>query len=196
MIDKKRLRKSLIIISLIFIIIFAAIQIRNTLARYETVATGQGDVSVAFWIVDNDFKSETIVIDDIHPSADSFTYTFSVSNFNDTKSAETDLEYEILLTATTNLPLSYEIVEVTKNGDTETEKPCTKVEELYPNEDGTVYREIKLETEANGLIMEHETEKTDTFRIKVTFPEGYSANPDYADLMENIRLDLNARQVI
>ena len=82
MIDKKRVIKSLIIISLIIIIIFATIQIRNTLARYETTTTTQRDVDVAFWVVDNSFKSERLIIDDIYPLDTPFTYTFTVSNFN------------------------------------------------------------------------------------------------------------------
>lgn len=198
MINKKRLFKGLIIISLIIIIIFAAIQIRNTLARYETTTTGQGDVDVAFWIVDNSFKSDILLIDDIYPATTPHEYTFTVSNFNGTKSAETDLDYEIVLTTTTNLPLSYEI---TKNGAT-----CTKVEKLYEdtntyidsaqNLGNTVYREIKLETEENGLNMLQETDTTDIFKIKVTFPQQYSSNLEYADLVEYVKINLSAKQVI
>ena len=188
MINKKRVIKSLIIISLIIIIIVAAIQIRKTLARYETTTTAQTDVDVAFWIVDNDFKSDRILIEDIYPSTNPYEYKFTVSNFSDTKSAETDLEYEIVITTTTNLPLSYEI---TKNGTT-----CTKTEELYADEYGTVYREIKLETDKNALKMLQENNTKDTFILKVTFPKTYSANSEYADLMEDIKIDLTAKQVI
>ena len=198
MIDKKRLIKSLIIISLIIIIVFTAIQIRKTLARYETTTVGQRDVDVAFWIVENSFESQRLLIDDIYPRATPFEYTFTVSNFNGTKSAETDLDYEIVITTTTNLPLSYEI---TKNGTT-----CTKTERLYEDDSTyidadkgfgkTVYREIKLETVANNLKMLQENDTTDTFIIKVTFPQQYSANLKYADLMEDIKIDLSAKQVI
>ena len=185
MINKKKVFIVLIIISLIII---ATVQITRTLARYETVTTTQRDVDVAFWIVDNDFKSDRILIEEIYPSTTPFEYRFTVSNFNGTKSAETDLEYELTLTTTTNLPLSYVI---TKNGTT-----CTKTEELFSDEYGTVYRKIKLETEANNLKMLHENDKTDTFILKATFPEGYSANEQYADLMEDVKIDLTARQVI
>lgn len=193
MIDKKKLFKSLIIISLLIIIIVAVIQIRNTLARYETTTTTERDVDVAFWIVDNSFKSDRLLLDDIYPSTDQFVYTFTVSNFNGTKSAETDLDYEIILTSTTNLPLSYEI---TKNEGTANEITCTKTESLYEDSDGTVYREIKLATAPNSLNMLQETDTTDTFKIKVTFPQQYSDNLEYADLMEYIKIDLSAKQVI
>jgi len=188
MIDKKKVIKSLIIISLIIIIIFAAIQIRKTLARYETTTTTERDVDVAFWIVENSFESQRMLIDDIFPRTTPFEYTFTVANFKETKSAETDLDYEIVITATTNLPLSYEI---TKDGTT-----CTKIEKLYTDTDGTVYREIKLETQANSLNMLQETDTTHTFKINVTFPQQYSANAEYADLMEDIKIELSAKQVI
>ena len=51
MIDKKKLKKSLLVLLLISIIIVAIILIRNTLARYETTATSDKDVDVAFWML-------------------------------------------------------------------------------------------------------------------------------------------------
>ena len=188
MINKKTVFKSLIIISLIIIIIVSFTKIRNTLARYETTATTERDVDVAFWIVDNSFKSERILIKDIYPTQTPFEYSFTVSNFDGLKKAETDLEYEIVITATTNLPLSYEIQ---KNGTA-----CTKIEELYKDQDGTCYRKITLESNTNQLKFKQGIDGIDTFVIKVTFPQENSANLEYADLMEDIKLDLSAKQII
>ena len=204
MIDKKKLFKSLIIISLIVIIIIAAVKVRNTLARYETTAKTDRDVDVAFWTVDNSFKSDRLLLKDIQPSSNVYEYTFTVSNFdieNQTNIAETDLEYEIVLTTTSNLPLSYEIQ---RNGTTYT----GTTERLYEDTDGTWYREIKLGTTENpfplsmNTIQDDGTRKyvktriTDTYIFKVTFPQEYSANQDYADLIEYVKIDLSARQVI
>ena len=198
MINKKAFFKSLIVISLLIIIIVAVIQIRNTLARYETAATTERDVDVAFWVVDNSFQEERLLIEDIYPSTNPFEYTFTVSNFKDDEIAETDMEYEIVLTTTTNLPLSYEIQ---RNGTTYSNKQ----EEIYTDSDGTVYREIRFGTTENPypLIMDTisnttntKTKVTDTYTIKVTFPQENSANLEYADLMEYIKIELTARQVI
>lgn len=224
MIDKKRVIKSLIIISLIIIIIFATIQIRNTLARYETTTTTQRDVDVAFWVVDNSFKSQRLVIDDIYPRNTTFDYTFTVSNFNpgilpaetDDKIAETDMEYEIVLTTTTNLPLTYQI---TRNGVTYTELQ----QKLFKDTDETVYREIRFGTTENpyplvmNTIVEEKdgegnptgdyvkTQITDEYVLKVTFPtQSYvngvqvnnNENLDYADLIEDVKIELTARQKI
>ena len=224
MIDKKKFKKSLIIISLIIIIIFATIQIRKTLARYETTTTAKRDVDVAFWVVDNSFKSQRLVIDDIYPLDTPFEYTFTVSNFDpgvleadtDDKIAETDMEYEIVLTTTTNLPLTYEI---TRNGTTYTGIQ----QELFKDSDGTVYREVRFGTTENpyplvmNTIVEEKDESgnltgdyvkkkvIDTYILKVTFPtQSYvngvlvdnRTNLDYPDLMEDVKIELTARQKI
>lgn len=201
MINKKKLFKSLIIISLIIIIIITTIQIRKTLARYETTTTGQGDIEVAFWIVDSNFKSERLKIENIYPRSTPFEYPITVSNFENDKIAETDMEYEIVLTATTNLPLKYEI---TKNGATYT--PAEQ--KLITDEDGTIYREIKFATEVMDTIQTAKNQKTkitDTYVLKVTFPMqshvggvlvNNRENLNYPDLMEDIKIDLTARQKI
>lgn len=224
MIDKKRIIKSLIIISLIIIIIFTAIHIRNTLARYETTTATQRDVDVAFWVVDDSFKSERLIIDDIYPIDTPFEYTFTVSNYNqgilesniDDNIAETDIEYELVITTTTNLPLEYEI---TRNGVTYT----ALQQKLIEDANGTVYRKMYFGTDENPypLIIDtiqpekdkdgNETGRnvknkiTDEYVLKVTFPEqsyvngtlfDNRSNPDYADLMEDVKIELTARQKI
>lgn len=219
MIDKKKLIKCLIIILLIIIIIFTAIQIRNTLARYETNTIAQRDVDVAFWAVDNSFKSQRLVIDDIYPTDTPYEYVFTVSNFDpqnletdtDDKIAETDMEYDIVLTATTNLPLNYAI-EVSKNGVTDT--TILAQQKLITDSDGTMYREIKFGTAENPypLVMDTIDDSTktkrritDTFTLKVIFPEQSNVegelvnnreNLNYPDLIEDIKIDLIARQKI
>lgn len=195
MIDKKKLLKSFIIITLIIVILIVAIQIRNTLARYETVATTERDVDVAFWIADNSFKSQRLLIEDIFPRTAPFEYSFTVSNFEGSKIAETDMEYEILITTTTNLPLNYTI---TRNGST-----YSTTQELVTDDDGTVYRKIYVGTTENPFIINtiddttsEKSQITDTFVLKVTFPANYNANEQYADLMEDVKIDLTARQRI
>ncbi len=189
MIDKKRLLKSLTIILLIAIIIFAINQIRKTLAKYQTEGDAQRDVDVAFWIVDNSFQTERILVEDIYPRQEPFEYTFTVSNFNqEGQKAETDLEYDITITASTYLPLSYEI---SKDGVI-----CTKDDQLYMDNDNTYYRQIQLLAKDNDFSMDSNINETDTLVMKITFPEEYSSNSEYADLIEDIKIELSARQII
>ena len=190
MIDKKKMKKSILVLLLIAIIIIAIILLRKTLARYETTTASDKDVDVAFWIINNDFKSGTVVIKDIYPSNNSFDYTFSVSNFKKeesgdiSKRAETDLEYEIALKTTTNLPLEYQIV---KNGQVLNTK-----QEIITDDNGTYYRRISLDS----ATMTQGVDTTDNFTIKVTFPKANDTNAEYSDLIEYINLDLSAKQIV
>lgn len=44
--------------------------------------------------------------------------------------------------------------------------------------------------------MEQGTDITDTFVIKVKFPKANYTNTEFADLIESIKLDLTAKQII
>lgn len=190
MFDKKKIKKSLKVLLLIAVIIVAIILLQRTLARYETTTSSEKDVDVAFWVVDNDFKQGTILITDVYPSNDTFDYTFSVSNFkveddgSVTKRAETDLEYDIVLKTTTNIPLEYQIA---KNGAN-----ISTTQEIFTDTDGTYYRKISFDVSQ----MAQNVDTTDRFTIKVTFPKENDTNAEYSDLIEYIKLELNAKQII
>ena len=120
----------------------------------------------------------------------SFDYSFSVSNFEANeegtirKRAETDLEYNLKITTTTNLPLEY-IIE--KNGEI-----LTTQQDIITDEDGTHYKEIIIEP--SQMIQGEDL--TDNYVIKVTFPKENDTNAEYSDLIEYIKLDINAEQII
>ena len=44
--------------------------------------------------------------------------------------------------------------------------------------------------------MRQGTDTTDTFVVKVTFPKSNYTNAEYADLIEYIKIDLSAKQII
>lgn len=190
MFDKKKIKKSLIVLLLIAIIIIVIILLRKTLAKYETTTSSDKDVDVAFWIVNDDFKTGKILIKDIYPSDKSFDYTFSVSNFKQedngsiTKRAETDLQYELTFTMTTNLPLEYQIM---KNGSIINTK-----QDIITDTDGTYYKTFSL----GASEMRQGEDSTDNYTIRVTFPKENDTNAEYSDLIEYIKLDLNAKQIV
>ena len=59
-----------------------------------------------------------------------------------------------------------------------------------------MFHKIKNIEATEDFILENETNETDTFVIKVTFPKSNSSNENYADLMEDIVLDISATQII
>lgn len=212
MIDKKTIKKSLIIILLIAIIIFAIVQLRKTLARYETTTKTNSDLEVAFWMIEEGYKTDRLLINNIYPDNDNtFEYDFTVSNFRQEKDedgnvtkvyrAETSLNYELTLIATTNIPLEYSI---SKNG-----KSCSNITQtIITDSDGTCYRKITaiISDDANDKnTFSVGTDETDEFTITVRFPEISTVNGtqvdnrtdlDYPDLIENVKIELSATQII
>lgn len=201
MIDKKTIKKILLIILLIIAIVFAFIQLRKTLARYETTTTTERDVDVAFWLIEEGYKMDRLFIDKIYPSStETFEYTFSVSNYNSNQKAETDLNYELALIMSTYLPLEYEIQ---KNGTT-----CNMTEQIITDTDGTCYKKLSsiVSTDVNDKnTFQVGTDETDEYTLKVTFPlqtfvNGVQvenrADLDYPDLIQDVKIELSATQIV
>ena len=44
--------------------------------------------------------------------------------------------------------------------------------------------------------MNQGTDSTDTYVLKVTFPKSNYTNVDFADLIEDVKIDLTAKQII
>lgn len=187
--DKKKLRKIIIILLLIVGIVVAFVKIKDTLARYASKVSAEKKVDVAFYLMDNSFKDDAkLILDDILPSETAYEYTFTVSNSNGVKISETTMEYDVIITATTNLPLTYTIE---KDGEA-----CSTQETIIQDDYGTYYKQISILSDDNDLVFEHSTESTNEFVIKVLFPKSYSTASEYADLIENVRLEVSGRQVI
>ena len=201
MIDKKTVKKILIIILLIIAIVFAFIQLRKTLARYETTTKTKRDVEVAFWMLEEGYKMDRLFIDKIYPSnTETFEYNFTVSNYNSNQKAETDLKYELELTMSTYLPFEYEIQ---KNGTT-----CNINEEIIKDSDGTCYKKLSsiVSTDTNDKnTFQVGAEESDEFTLKVRFPlQTYvngvqvenRADLDYPDLIQDVKIELSATQIV
>ena len=63
---------------------------------------------------------------------------------------------------------------------------------IITDEDGTYYREILIEPSQ----MQQGEDLTDEYTIKVTFPKENDTNAEFSDLIEYIKLDINAQQII
>lgn len=201
MIDNKTIKKLLIIIILIIIVVLAFVQLRKTLARYETTTTTERDVDVAFWMIEEGYKMDRLFIKNIYPSdTETFEYTFTVSNYNANQIAETDLSYELALTMSTFIPLEYEIQ---KNGTT-----CNMTEQIITDSDGTCYKKLSsiISTDTNDTNdFQVDVNESDEFTLKVTFPlhtyvNGVQvenrADLEYPDLIQDVKIELSAMQIV
>ena len=104
--DKRVFIKALIIILGIIVATRLFVLI---LARYESMSNSVANVDVAFYVLKDDYKTMTTNLDSLLPQDDAYIYTFSIGNQDGTQTAEVDLEYELTIRTTTNLPLTYEL---------------------------------------------------------------------------------------
>lgn len=197
MIDGKKVKKLLIILIILIIIVSGIFGIKNALARYTSSASNDGEIDVAFYILNASFDVETqrILLSEIAPRDTGYEYTFSVSNFNEKTRAQVDMEYYIYIRTTTNLPLTYKIYK--KVNSEWTDYSNSVQTEIKEDADGTYLKEITvMDNENKKFELQHKTNLTDEFKIEVIFPTNYKAEHLYSDLIESTELSIVGNQII
>lgn len=186
--NNKKISRHNLIILIVSIIVLIAIGISITMARYKS--TGNTDIlaDIAFWVFEEGFQTGNIMLKDLYPRDQAFEYTFSVSNADGTKVAETSLEYTIYLTATTNLPLEFEVYK-----DNEKLTGDNIENNIVLDESGQCYvRKIKIN---NGEFSFNQA-KTDNYKLLVTFPIEYKDTEEFEGMIDNIDITVDAKQKI
>ena len=94
--------------------------------------------------------------------------------------------------ATTNLPLEFEIEKKINNGSFSKLSEGTNVNtKLVLDSTGENY--LKKIDILNGSFNQNR-QTVDTYKINVQFPLEYANNPEFADMIDNIKISLDARQ--
>lgn len=177
---KKTLYVKIIILILSVLIIIRIFTL--VLSKYETDANSTADVDIAFYLLKEDYKNMTLNLRKIVPQNNEYTYIFTVGNEEEGKVAETDLEYDLTLRTTTNLPLTYELY---MNG-----KNAIVSEDIKSDEQGTYFRTITTQTQE----LTYKEAKTNQYELIVHFPINYNTT-NYQDIMEMLEITVNSRQV-
>ncbi len=180
---KIKLYVKLIILVICFILVIQIFAI--TISRYESNSTSNADIDIAFYVVNEDYQTLTFTLEDIVPRTEPYVYNFTVSNEKDGKTAEVDIEYELNVRTTTNLPLQYELYK------TEDGNQAKANEELIQDEDGTIFNNLT----ANTYTFYYDTPRVDMYTLRVYFPEEYNTE-NYQDILELIEVNVNARQIV
>lgn len=186
--DKKRLRMSLKL-SFVFIVLIVVINIiGTTYTRYETSAELNAKANIAYFILDSGNYTNTISLDGLTPSEDVHNFVINVSNFKDSKRADVNIEYTITLEATTNIPLSFQLL---KN---ESGTPTDVISTTSYYQDGDMY--IKEMTSDTTFTMNYDSNITHQFTLAVTFPEIYKNMPNnYQGKIDLLTVTIHAEQV-
>lgn len=186
----KKLRRlyAKLIILILCILIIARIFVL-VLAKYESISDSYANVDIAFYLFQEDYKTMTLNLASIVPQNDEYTFEFSIGNEDGIEIAEVDLEYELTLRTTTNLPLTYELYmnqQYTDEGATNIIKENT----VDLDEDGTYFRTITTDK----ITLPYTQGTTNLYQLVVRFPANYNQE-NYQDIIELLEITVNAQQV-
>lgn len=184
MIDKKKFllfNRLTMIVILIFLILFL---INKSFAFFQTTGTGEAISDIAFYVVDANKQSEEVKMFEIAPDDQDYIYNISVTNTKDGKISEVDLEYELTLITTTNLPVEYAIYLDGTNENIITNK------EIYQDEDGMYF--YKFHIPKQNFI--HDETRTDNYQLIINLSSVYS-DEAYQGLIDSISIVVDSKQV-
>lgn len=160
-----------------------------TKARYESNTSVNASPNLAFFIVDVTNTSKQLRLDGLVPRTEPYTFTFNVSNFNETKHANVDLKYSIEIITTTNLPLNFKIF---KGNNMEQNKIDSDT--VTTDDNGVYYRHLVI-NDVN--VMNYSEDSTDTYVLWVEFPSNKMDYPDYyAGIIDLVDIKIDAEQVV
>ena len=163
----------------------------QTYSRYTTDVSVQVEPQLAFFVADAKSYRDTLELGEILPSEDPYYYAFTVSNFKDDQKANVDLEYQLRIVTTTNLPLQYELY---RNTDDYTDGNIIDKKEVSQNSDEMFFQTL---SSSAYYDLSFQNKMTDTYVLKVTFPVEYQQFPEkYAGPVELIEIQLDARQKV
>ena len=183
MINKKKfLSINRITITLLIIFILLVI-LKSTYASFETNSSGNALSKVAFYILNTKTETENLKISNIKPDGKDNNYLITVSNFNDTKISDVDLEYSLEIRTTTNIPVTYKLY----LNDSSDNIMSTK--ELVKDTDNTYFYKYKSILQS----FTHQVKKTDTYKLVINFPSNYN-DEVYQSMIDDVEISVNARQ--
>lgn len=185
---KIRILYSKLIILILCFLIIARIFVL-VLSKYESISNSYANVDIAFYIFKEDYKTMTVNLASLLPQNDEYIFDFSIGNEEGGEIAEVDLEYELTLRTTTNLPLTYELYmneQYTDGGATNIIKENTVAVDEY----GTYFRTMTTDK----ITLPYTQGKTNLYQLVINFPANYNTE-NYQDIIELLEITVNAHQV-
>lgn len=175
---------------LFILLVFGLYALIQSYSSYYASSNLTLDVQTALYVLEEGEMSFSIDVDKIIPSDQSYIYTFSISNFNESQQSDVDLEYTMKLQTTTNMPLQYRVYyDHYTLGEVDT---ITK-REVKQDEDGAWYH---LFTMDGTYTMQYKEATTHVYYLVIDFPEQYKSDLVYSDAIENIQVLVNSKQIV
>lgn len=172
------------IIYVLFLIIICSV-IGLIFAKYRSEADATKELEIAYYVLENENQMQQLKLDAMIPREEPYKYGINVFNSRDGRVSETAIEYVIQITATTNLPLLFEIKE---DGNSDN----LVVETQMSQDENDVYY-ITMKTDLKEFGLREEEHK---YVLEITFPKEYKANSEYADIIELVEVTIDSKQKI
>ena len=160
-----------------------------TYSKYETNTKVNIKPTIAFFIVDVQSETKSIKLESMVPSDDYYLYRFDISNFNDKKKANVDLNYSIEVITTTNMPLQFQVFK-----DPDMSNNIVTSESYSTDENGVYSKHLTI----NAIRpMYYRNRTTDVYYLWVKFPIEYKDYPEsYSGIIDLVDIKVNAEQVV
>lgn len=189
MFDKKRKKALTKLVILVLLLILVIRIFTLTLSKFQSTSYSEANVDLAFYLLNVDKQSMTLNLDSIFPRDTPYVYSFSIGNTNGQKTSEIDIEYDLEIKTTTNLPLTYELYlnqNYTDNGAIN----IITSNQIIQDENLTYFRQITT----NKKVLRYTSAETNVYNLVVYFPSTYNTT-NYQDIFESIEINVNSRQV-
>lgn len=188
MTKKLRILYAKLIILILCLLVMARIFVL-VLSKYESISNSYANVEIAFYLLKEDYKTMTVNLAELLPRNNAYVFDFSIGNEDGIEIADVDLEYELTLRTTTNLPLTYELYMNEEYTDAIATN-IIKENNIEKDEQGTYFRTMTTEK----VKLSYKEAVTNLYQLVVYFPVNYNQEI-YQDVIELLELKVDAKQV-
>lgn len=182
----------------IILSLFLLLFLSNTFSRFETKTKSKAEMEIAFYCIKEEFSNKTIDLSMLEPREEEYIYDLNIYNYDkehESKRAETNIEYELEIITTTNIPLEYEVLYAGRNVKKDDEYTWSIAEKmelvLDKDQDGTYFRKVSIPKKEFSF----KKDEFDKYRIKIKFSPEYKEYT-YQDLIELLEIRVNSKQKI
>ena len=159
-----------------------------TLSRFESETNLNISPRLALFITEVGTYEGTIELDRLLPRTAPYHYVFTVANFKDDDKANVNIQYELTIITTTNMPLTFKLYQNAVNGT----NGIVTSDVIAPNSDGMFFKTMKTGVTYN---FPYTTKTTHTYVLYVEFPEVYKNQPDsYEGVVDLVEIKVDAKQ--
>ena len=170
--SSKRLIISGVFIVLVVMLLVLISSDLFTYSRYETNVTSQNSITTAVYLLDDEYQTINVRLPDIIPGNNQYTYSFSISNYNEDLHSDTNLKYRLHIRTTTNLNIDYKLYD-SDGSNLQNATPITVTSSVDQDVYGTYFNNIYTDYET----MLYSEDKTDNYTIVFTYPVNPTISP-------------------